>query len=302
MQMRRMKLKEKVFLNKYGFYELKNKPKIRDMQEEFEKEYYQNNKGNYENIYDATEKEFFDCKFEQKLMIIEKNLNAGYERSILDIGCGEGYLLNFFYKKGFEVLGIDFSRYGIVNNNPEMMNYFLQGNCEQILEDLIKQGQKYTIINMDQSLDMMRNPFRVLKLCRNLLSDSGILVVKVANNYSILQEYLLEKGKVDTEYWLDEEGHPYYFNKDGLCEFLKEVGFKCTNIYGESFIDFNMLNDRTNYYKDRSVGKDCYRARLDLELLMDSLSREKTLQIFQLLGEMGLGREIIGTFVKEDVK
>ena len=32
---------EKVFLNKYGFYELKNKPSVEERKKEFEEEYYQ---------------------------------------------------------------------------------------------------------------------------------------------------------------------------------------------------------------------------------------------------------------------
>lgn len=48
---------EKVFLNKYGFYELKNKPFVEDMKKDFENCYFQNSKGNYENTY--SEKEIF---------------------------------------------------------------------------------------------------------------------------------------------------------------------------------------------------------------------------------------------------
>lgn len=63
---------EKVFLNKYGFYELKNKPFVEDMKKDFENCYFQNSKGNYENTYSEKEKEFFDYKMRQKRIIIEK--------------------------------------------------------------------------------------------------------------------------------------------------------------------------------------------------------------------------------------
>lgn len=57
---------------------------------------------------------------------------------------------------------------------------------------------------------------------------------------------------------------------------------------GNRFIDFNLLNDKANYYRDKTVGKSCYYARIELELLMEKLSEEKTLEIYRLLGEMGL--------------
>ena len=79
-------------------------------------------------------------------------------------------------------------------------------------------------------------------------------MIKVANNYSVLQEYLLKTQKVDSEFWLDEEGHPYYFNKDGLIRFLAEAGYRCENVYGESFIDFNLLNEKQTIAETSLLG------------------------------------------------
>ena len=42
---------DKVFLNEYGFYELKKKPSLKSMKEDFEGSYYQESKGNYEQKY-----------------------------------------------------------------------------------------------------------------------------------------------------------------------------------------------------------------------------------------------------------
>jgi len=292
---------DKVFLNEYGFYELKKKPSLSSMKKDFEDTYYQESKGNYEQQYSEEEKRFFESKYRQKKRIIELHSHflEKQKKSILDIGCGEGYLLKYFYEYGYEVFGIDFSRHGIANNNPDMLPFFCQGDCVVELKKMADAGKKFDVVNLDQSLDMMLEPKIVLSLCKNILEDDGVLMIKVANNYSVLQEYLLKTQKVDSEFWLDEEGHPYYFNKDGLIRFLAEAGYRCENVYGESFIDFNLLNEKTNYCRDKSVGKSCYQARIELELLMEHLSEEKTLEIFRLLGEMGLGREIMGVFKKE---
>ena len=91
---------------------------------------------------------------------------------------------------------------------------------------------------------------------------------------------------------------PYYFNKNGLINLLDAFGFNCEEVYGESFIDLNLFNENTNYQKNRTVGKSCYLSRIDLELFMNSISEDKTLEVFKTLGEMGLGREIIGVFKK----
>lgn len=289
---------EKVFLNEYGYYELKKKPSVEDRQREFEEEYYQSNESTYESEYSPEEKKFFNNKLEQKRIIIEKNIGAEVDGlSLLDIACGEGFVLDYFDRLGCRVCGMDFSKWAIEHHNPRMAANFMQGDCVKLLPELIKKGEKFDVINIDSALDMMLEPERVVDMCRQLLTDRGIFLVKVANNYSNLQQTLLESGQLTREHWLDDPGHPSYFNKDGFVKFMEAHKFKCVDLYGESFIDLNLLNPDTNYYEKSGVGKNCYNAKLQLENMLHDISPEKSLEIFKILGQMGFGREIIGVFV-----
>lgn len=125
---------EKVFLNEYGFYELKNKPTLEERKNEFENEYYQQSMASYQNEYSEKELKMFHNSIKRKEMLINNSLEkAGNiknekDRRILDVGCGEGFVLNYFYNNGWDVTGIDFSSYGIEHNNPDMNEYL--GNCE----------------------------------------------------------------------------------------------------------------------------------------------------------------------------
>jgi SAM-dependent methyltransferase len=271
---------------------------VEERKKVFEEEYFQNSTSIYEQSYEEKELRYFENKLIQKEMMILKNYD-GKPKDFLDIGCGEGFALAYFHKKGYNVQGIDFSEYGIKKHNPQMREYLLQGDSEEILPKLIEEGRRFDIINMDAVLDMMVNPKHILELCRQLLRENGIFSIKVANNYSPLQLRLLDEGKLKDTYWLDNPGHPSYFNKDGLIHLLEDYGFENVDFYGESFIDLNLFNDRTNYYEHREVGKDCYWSKLELENFMHELSPEKTMQIFSLLGEMGFGREIVGLFRKK---
>ena len=160
-------------------------------------------------------------------MMIKENLEKigntkiGKKYSFLDIGCGEGFVLDYFSSIGWKVTGIDFSSYGVEKNNPKMLKYLLKGDCDEILPKLINEGYTYDVINMDAFLDMSLNPENDLDNCRKLLKKNGILVIKVANNYSKLQLHLLETGKLKKEYWLDEGGHPSYFGKESLKKFVE---------------------------------------------------------------------------------
>lgn len=227
---------EKVFLNEYGFYELKNKPTLEERKNEFENEYYQQSMASYQNEYSEKELKMFHNSIKRKEMLINNslekvgNIKNEKDRRILDVGCGEGFVLNYFYNNGWDVTGIDFSSYGIEHNNPDMNEYLLKGDCDEILPELIRKGEKYDVINMDAFLDMALNPKMVLDNCTELLDENGVLVVKVANNYSRLQLHLLENGKLKKEYWLDEKGHPSYFGKDSLKTFVEANGYEMIDL------------------------------------------------------------------------
>lgn len=295
---------EKVFLNEYGFYELKNKPTLEERKNEFENEYYQQSMASYQNEYSEKELKMFHNSIKRKEMLINNslekvgNIKNEKDRRILDVGCGEGFVLNYFYNNGWDVTGIDFSSYGIEHNNPDMNEYLLKGDCDEILPELIRKGEKYDVINMDAFLDMALNPKNVLDNCTELLDENGVLVVKVANNYSRLQLHLLENGKLKKEYWLDEKGHPSYFGKDSLKTFVEANGYEMIDLSCESLIDLNLFNDLTNYYEVPGVGKKCYEARVEMENMYNDISPELSLELFRIYAQMGFGREIVGVFVK----
>lgn len=291
---------EKVFLNKYGYYELKNKPVYEERKNEFENDYFQNSMSSYEQQYDSDEITYFQNKLQQKKWIIEKNLFKSGCKSLIDVGCGEGFALDYFEKSGYNVTGLDFSQYGIQKHNPHMKPKVIFGDCYESIQELSNQNRKFDIINIDSVLDMVLDPELLIELCKSILHDEGIMVIKVANNYSDLQLHLISEGKLEKDYWLDESGHPSYFNKEGLINLFKEHKCECIDFYGESFIDLNLLNENTNYYANRTVGKSCYKAKVELENLLHEKSIEKTMNVYKLLGEMGFGREIIGVFKKGD--
>ncbi len=289
---------EKVFKNQYGYYELKKRPTAEERQAEFENEYFQNSMSSYEQQYEPAELVFFENKLKQKQYLIEQHAGAGAKR-FLDIGCGEGFAISHFDKAGYEVTGMDYSHYGVSKHNPHMADKVIYGDCYRLVADAAREGLKWDIINMDAVLDMVLNPKELIEKCDAILAQEGIFFIKVANNYSDLQIKLINEGKLKRDYWLDETGHPSYFNKDGLIALFDDCGYRCVDFVGDSFIDFNLLNENTNYYENKSVGKSCYRAKVELENMMHEKSVEDTIEVYRLLGKMGYGREIIGIFKRK---
>ena len=293
---------EAVYLNQYGYYELREKTAKEERDDNFREQYFQNYSGaTYAKEYPEEELAFIQSKIEERAYIIEQNLGENgmpqaHRYSVLDIGCGEGFLLKHFYQKGVTVKGIDIGNYALGAFHPELLPFFEQGDMESLLPKMASHGEKYDVINIDRVLDMVDDPGRCLELIKGIMKENSILVIKVANNYSFLQQMLMRSGELKQEYWLDAPDHTGYFNREGMINLLEAYGFECMDFYGDTFVDFNLLNPLTNYYERPETGKAAHNMAVRLETLLHEISVEGTVEIYRILGKMGFGREIAGVF------
>ena len=290
--------------DEYGYWELKDYKSYEESIDYFANNYYQEDTGSYQSKYNEDELRDIRNRCERKEYILKKHSTIsplfGEKIRLLDVGCGEGWTLSYFAEKGYEVTGIDLSSYGLKKNNPHMLKRLMQGDCKKVLTTFIEEGRKFDIICTDMMLDMTKRPEEVVLLFKELLTTDGIMWINVSNNYSVLQMKLLEDNKLERDFWLDKEGHPVYFNTESIRNMCEKCGLERVAVYGESFVDFNLVNENTNYYKNGTVGRNCYEAKMYLENMMQEISLEKTIEIYRLLGEMGFGRTTTGIFRIKD--
>lgn len=293
-----------VFLNKYGYYELRSQNTKEERDEYFETRYFQEYAGaTYEKEeYPPEELKHIRSQIEERAYVIEQNLaknGRSGDYSLLDIGCGEGFLLQFFHDKGKRVKGIDIGAYALKQFHPEMLSFFEQGDMETLLPAMAERGETYDVVNMDRVINMVDDVDVCLSRIKAVMGPQSILVIKVASNYSTLHRMLLQKGELKEEYWLDAPDQTGYFNREGLIARLRANGLECLDFYGDTFVDFQLVNPFSNYYEKPETGKASHNAAVCLENLFHDISMERTVEIYRLLGEMGFGREIVGIFTKK---
>lgn len=304
-EMEKKDIYDPVRLNKYGYYELRRMNTREERNKNFEEHYFQDYSGaTYEKVeYPPQELKFLQNKIEERAYVIEQNLEkTGWKGSysLLDIGCGEGFLLQFFYDRGVRVKGIDIGSYALGHFHPELLPFFEKGDMETLLPVMAKRGEIYNVVNMDRVLDMVADVDVCLERIKEIMDAQSILVIKVANNYSNLQRMLLEKEEMKAEYWLDDPDHTGYFNREGMIARLEANGFECLDFYGDTFVDFQLVNPFSNYYEKPETGKAAHRTAVCLENLFHDISMERTVEIYRMLGDMGFGREIVGIFKKTE--
>ena len=282
--------------NKYGFYELVNKPTSQYLQKFYSKKYYQNNKGNYKKNYNTSDKVNLFQKYE---LIFDSIKNKG-KKSFLDLGCGEGFALDYFYKKKFNVQGIDFSDYGVKKHNKNMLKIVEFGDLYKVLNVKIKKKQLFDVFFVSNILEHIDNVEKFFKYL-NILSirKKSYLVVIVPNDFSFFQKSLFKKNKIKSRYWICPPEHINYFNLRSLNNFISKKGWKIVDKFSDFPIEWFLSNRHSNY-KAKKIGKDIFEGIKFIESTIYKNNQKSCIKNFyKSIADIGMGRNITCIFKKK---
>lgn len=284
--------------SEYGYFELVERPTPEALQAYYAEKYYQDAEGSYEVAYSEAEKAYFRNKIAQKLLAAKRYISLPTDRPprFLDVGAGEGWALAYFKDMGWECVGLDYSSFGCASQNPAVQEHLLAGDIYESLRGLVSSGQHFDLILLDNVLEHVLDPSGLLVELRGLLELKGGLIVEVPNDFSALQEHLLETGHIDNRFWVVSPDHISYFSPDSLAALARSVGWEVRMMMTDFPIDFSLVNPLTNYVRDSKVGKPCHATRVEMENLMHAISPEKTIALYQALADLGLGRALTAIF------
>ncbi|UKN02780.1 class I SAM-dependent methyltransferase [Paracrocinitomix mangrovi] len=283
----------------FGYYEVTPKPSEEELRSYYEEKYYQEENATYRSSYSAEELQYFRNKIAQKDHVIESILKKE-SASLLDVGCGEGFTMDYYFKKGWQVKGIDFSDFGLSSNHPHLADHLIQGNVFDSLNQLEQAGNKYDLIWLDNVLEHVIDPQSLLKSCLNLTNDGGMLVIEVPNDFSKLQKALKESGKIERDYWVALPDHLSYFSKDSLINLCKSVNWNAHKVISDFPIEWFLANEVANYSKNKEVGKYAHQSRIFIENFLNDNSGDMNdlIDFYDAMGKIGQGRQLIGFFTK----
>jgi 2-polyprenyl-3-methyl-5-hydroxy-6-metoxy-1,4-benzoquinol methylase len=133
----------------------------------------------FNSVYSLVQKHLFlKTEVSNKTSLILKNKHKG---KLLEIGCGEGQLL-YSLQKYFTVQGMDISKDSVEKTNK------LFGRKVALYMDIENTAlrEKYDVIIAFDVLEHLHNPEKVIgKLTANL-TDNGIFIFAVPNNYGFV--------------------------------------------------------------------------------------------------------------------
>ena len=285
-------------LTEFGYFELVDKPSEAELADYYAKKYYQQSIRTHRPSYSPEERQYRSNKIEQKLNALTafRETPLPPRPSFLDIGAGEGFAMDFFQRQGWDVIGVDYSAHGCQSHHPHLLGALIVGEIERSIEDLSAAGRTFDAILLDNVLEHVPDPARLVARIAPLLSPDAILMIEVPNDFSVFQTYLLEKGKIDHPFWVVTPDHISYFDRQGLINLMASEGYSNVKILGDFPIDLFLFNENTNYVSKKDVGKSCHSARIEIENLLHALPSDRTQRFYEAMAEIGIGRQLIGFF------
>jgi UDP-2,4-diacetamido-2,4,6-trideoxy-beta-L-altropyranose hydrolase len=282
--------------NEFGYYEVTNKPSEAELNKLYSQELYQDpskHTDSYSIQYCPEELTYIENK-SKKIYEVVKDVKM---KSVLDLGCGEGYVSRFFLDSGYQCKSLDYSDFGLKNHNPSVGECFVRGDIFENINDIIANNEKFGIVILNNVIEHVIDPRGILLKLKKMLAEDGVLVMTAPNDFSDLQSHLLEKNMIPRKNWLCPPMHISYFGLQSLSNLSEYCDYEVYDYYAEYPIDFDLLVEHTNYVSNKGVGKHSHLKRLRVDNFLCSQSIPKTNTYYKSLADLGAGRDIV-MFVK----
>lgn len=248
----------------------------------YEKKFYkQNRKKNYFTNQEK-DKDWWEKIFKERINSFEKILNK--KGTILDVGCGPGFFLNYAKKRGWKIFGLEPSNAAVDFANKKLGIKITNGNFDELTK-----FKNIDVIYTHGVLEHLENPIEFLKLAQKSLSKNGIIFNSVANDFNQIQAIALDTTK--KPWWIMPPEHYNYFNISSIKKLMRKK-FKILSTKLSFPIDFFILMGQ-NYVANKKLGKKTHKMRVTFEANFDKngFSRLKD-EIHNSFRELKIGRQI----------
>lgn len=268
-------------------------PSKEELQRFYAETYYQAPASStYQDSYDELELDYKRTKCNALIHALNAT-SRGVGKTFLDVGAGEGFLLNAANDSGFDVTGLDFSAYGVKKFFPHLSERHRAGDIFESLAQLVAENKKFSVCTSTNVLEHVLDPDLFLESIRNVMNEDGILAITVPNDYSDIQQLAIDEGMIDRDFWFVPPHHLHYFNTRTILTFLQRRGFEVLDAFSDFPVDLYLLHPASNYVMNPSSGRDANRARMHHDLMIvRNYGLDKYLDYYRAMFQVGLGRDI----------
>lgn len=190
--------------------------------------------------------DFDDYVLKQSKILTYKNLK------VLDIGCSNGFKTNLLfgkYKNIEKVVGIDIDDKAIMEAKEKYEDNKYTFELKDI--DQLDTNNKYDIIYLSYVLQHLKEPKQYLKKLKNMLTDRGIIIIKVPDDsfklcYPDKEDLLNKIFKLYEDKIINKQNITKYTDRHigkKVFSYLKENNYQNVKLYYNITDTLNMTCD-----------------------------------------------------------
>jgi 2-polyprenyl-3-methyl-5-hydroxy-6-metoxy-1,4-benzoquinol methylase len=143
---------------------------------------------------------------------------------VLEVGSSVGNMLHIFKQHGWQVLGVEPSKKACTLSKK--MGLAVKNGY---VEDVKLPKSHFDLIIINQTLEHLNNPHKILVKIKSYLKPNGILMIGVPNFGSLSAKILKNKW-----YYILPDEHKWHFSPISLAKLLKKSGFSIMEYHAVS--------------------------------------------------------------------
>jgi len=156
---------------------------------------------------------------------LKRTSSSVREKSLFDLGCGNGAVTNYIAELGYRVAGVDPSVEGVTQANSHYPNLNIKSGSAY--DDLRSQFGRFSYVLSIEVVEHLYSPKIFASNVYNLLDDGGYAIITTPYHGYLKNLALAATNKFDkhfTAMW--DHGHIKFWSINTLTQLLKEAGFK----------------------------------------------------------------------------
>lgn len=212
-----------------------------------------------QNYFDVAKKNYIDSEKERVELFGNDRVNfiKKYKinfKTILDVGAGTGWFLNYVKTLGINVSAFEYSK---------QLQDFLISRSINTYGSLDNIAEKFDVITMYDVIEHHPAPVDLLQSVSKLLSENGVIIVYTPNFDSLSFKFLKCNNNL-----LCPPQHLYYFNRESMKNILTIINLNLvdTCTAGLDFYDIN------SYFIDNDIESEFNNqaSLMQLQMLLDN--------------------------------
>lgn len=263
-------------------------PSTQELSDFYRTKYFDQPAGTYSINYTEVEHEHF-----KNIAKVAAHTFLKYttNKSIVDIGCGEGFFIDYFLENNWSIACCDYSNQGLKRQNPKLEPYFIHSGIEDAIEHY--RDHKFGAVSLQNVLEHVPNPVETLNNLKALSKDDQTVYrIRVPNDYSNFQKHFMDLGLMANT-WFSPPEHISYFNNKNIVTLIENCGYEILSLQADFPIELFLLNPHSNYWKNRDLGKGAHMTRAYCENFLMNQNLDDYTAYSEAAGKIGFGRGLI---------